>query len=244
MNVDESSMDADAVVVGGFRQRGLAMTRIETFTDAAFAFSLTLLVISFDHIPTSFDEFKSALLNIPAFAGSFATLAMFWFGHHLWSRRFGLDDGLTALLSLLFVFVMLIYVYPLKMVTSGFFAWVTAGRLPFVFGEIVPEQITGLFVIYGVGFAAMSLTLALHYAHAWRRREVLQLDPLERFATRSEWMSWLILTGAGVVSVAWALLLPPRIAIWAGFANASLAFIMPTFAILRDRHWQALQKDQ
>jgi uncharacterized membrane protein len=32
----------------GIRPRGLAMTRIETFTDAAFAFSLTLLVISMD----------------------------------------------------------------------------------------------------------------------------------------------------------------------------------------------------
>lgn len=36
----------------GFRLRGLDMTRIETFTDAAFAFALTLLVISIDP-PTS-----------------------------------------------------------------------------------------------------------------------------------------------------------------------------------------------
>jgi len=32
----------------GFRLRGLQMTRIETFTDAAFAFALILLVVSLD----------------------------------------------------------------------------------------------------------------------------------------------------------------------------------------------------
>ncbi len=38
---------------GGFRMRGLDMTRIEVFVDAAFAFAVTMLVISFDAIPTS-----------------------------------------------------------------------------------------------------------------------------------------------------------------------------------------------
>ena len=35
-------------VKDGFRLRGLDMTRIETFTDAAFAFALTLLIIAGD----------------------------------------------------------------------------------------------------------------------------------------------------------------------------------------------------
>ena len=32
----------------GFRLRGLEMTRLETFIDAAFAFSVTMMVISVD----------------------------------------------------------------------------------------------------------------------------------------------------------------------------------------------------
>ena len=40
----------------GMRLRGLAMTRIETFADAAFAFAVTLLVISVDDVPRSFEE--------------------------------------------------------------------------------------------------------------------------------------------------------------------------------------------
>ncbi|CAN5847200.1 hypothetical protein BH23GEM9_BH23GEM9_04520 [soil metagenome] len=44
----------------GFRLRGLEMTRIETFTDAAFAFALTLLVISMDP-PSSLAELRPGL---------------------------------------------------------------------------------------------------------------------------------------------------------------------------------------
>ena len=35
----------------GFRLRGLNMTRLETFLDAAFAFATTLLIISIGSIP-------------------------------------------------------------------------------------------------------------------------------------------------------------------------------------------------
>ena len=51
----------------GFRQRGMEMTRIEVFVDAAFAFAVTMLVISFDQIPQSFNEMVEAVKGIPAF---------------------------------------------------------------------------------------------------------------------------------------------------------------------------------
>jgi len=39
--------DLDALPrLGGFRLRGIAMTRLETFIDAAFAFAITMLVIA------------------------------------------------------------------------------------------------------------------------------------------------------------------------------------------------------
>jgi uncharacterized membrane protein len=41
--------------------RGRQTTRLETFVDAAFAFALTMLVISVDAIPQSFDELLQAL---------------------------------------------------------------------------------------------------------------------------------------------------------------------------------------
>jgi len=39
--------DLDALPrLNGFRLRGIAMTRLETFIDAAFAFAITMLVIA------------------------------------------------------------------------------------------------------------------------------------------------------------------------------------------------------
>src|SRR5690606_32797830 len=89
--------------------RGREVTRIEAFVDAAFAFAVTLLVISFDAIPDSAEALVEALKGVPAFAASFALLAMLWWTHADWSRRFGLDDGRSVLLSLLMVFLVLVY---------------------------------------------------------------------------------------------------------------------------------------
>ena len=47
-------------VESGFRLRGLEVTRLDTFIDAAFAFVLTLLVISFDEIPSTYAEMLAA----------------------------------------------------------------------------------------------------------------------------------------------------------------------------------------
>jgi uncharacterized membrane protein len=50
------------------------MTRLETFTDAAFAFAVTLLVAGGgDSVPMNFGEMTAGLKQIPAFAASFAT---------------------------------------------------------------------------------------------------------------------------------------------------------------------------
>jgi uncharacterized membrane protein len=105
----------------GFRLRGLNMTRIETFTDAAFAFSLTLLVISMDP-PATMPSLDVALRHIPAFLLSATMLMMFRSGHHNWSRRFGLDDAATIVLSYLLVFTMLVYVYPLRFMGTAYAA--------------------------------------------------------------------------------------------------------------------------
>ena len=42
---------ASLTIENRMRLRGLEVTRLDTFIDAAFAFVLTLLVISFDEIP-------------------------------------------------------------------------------------------------------------------------------------------------------------------------------------------------
>ena len=98
----------------------MEMTRVEVFVDAAFAFAVTMLVISFDAIPGNWDEMLLAVKTIPAFAVAVAQLVWIWHEHSVWSKRFGLDDGITVLLSTVLLILVLIYIYPLRIMAAGF----------------------------------------------------------------------------------------------------------------------------
>lgn len=110
-------------VANGFRLRGTEMTRIEVFVDAAFAFSVTMLMISFDAIPTSLDEMIAAMKSIPAFVVSVIQIMWIWYTHSKWSKRFGLDDAVTVALSTALLIVVLVYIYPLRIMAAGMFSW-------------------------------------------------------------------------------------------------------------------------
>ena len=51
--------------LGGFRLRGIAMTRLETFIDAAFAFAITMLVIASQQIPDDIETLLAAFKMCP-----------------------------------------------------------------------------------------------------------------------------------------------------------------------------------
>jgi uncharacterized membrane protein len=213
----------------GFRLRGLAMTRIEVFTDAAFAFALTLLVLASD-VPSDYAGLLGALEQIPAFVFSASLLMMFWAAHHTWSRRYGLDDVPTILLSCLLVFTVLIYVYPLRFMFGSMTSW-----LFYLLGVPMSSEpirmrlveYNHMFVIYGVGFIAMTGTIVLLNIHAWRLREELELNDLERFDTKSEMQMWSVVGAAGCVSILLALLTPPSMIGLPGWAYSLLAIVMP-----------------
>lgn len=82
-----------------FRLRGLEMTRLETFVDATFAFAITTLVIAGEKVPSNINELLGAFRNVPAFIASIIVLGIFWRGHWLWRRRFGLEDSVSIFLS-------------------------------------------------------------------------------------------------------------------------------------------------
>jgi hypothetical protein len=215
----------------GFRLRGLAMTRIETFTDAAFAFSLTLLVVSLEP-PTDMEGLRSALQGVPAFLLSAGMLMMFWWGHHEWSRRYGLDDFGTLLLSCLLVCTVLVYVYPLRFMFGLMIEWIAQltgmGLRPQLRID-GPADVNHIFAVYGVGFTAMSVSILLLNLHAWRLRDRLELDPVERHETRAVIGSYLILAATGALSVTVALLAPPHMAGLPGWVYMPLAIIMPIY---------------
>lgn len=227
----------------GFRLRGEAVTRLETFVDAAFAFAATLLVVSFDAMPDSFAELYDALRRLPAFLAGFAILMLFWHSHHRFSRRFGLEDGVVITLSLALVAVTLFYVYPLRMVMSAAMHYFTAGWAPSEFAVDSFTEFRLIFVIYGLGFAALSGLMAALNLHAARHAQALRLDAAESLMAKSEVVVHLILMACAGLSIAVALLQPPRIG-WTqalpGMAYALLGLVLPVYGILVQRRIDAL----
>lgn len=224
----------------GVRLRGQSPSRLDTITDSAFAFALTLLVISVGRLPANYGELLAALKDVPAFLAGFVAILAIWNGHRGWSRRYGLEDRTSQVLTLALVFLMLVYVYPLRMVASTFFAWVSGGRLPGGFHLAGGEELAGLFVLYGLGFAVLAALLALLHRHALSLADELELDALERLRTRQAIRSWSVLAATGAASALWALLLPAAWGVWAGFVYMQLAVTMPWLAVRAERQAQAL----
>ena len=183
----------------GFRIRGASMTRLETFADAAFAFAVTLLVISVDDVPSSYDEFQTALKSVPIFFACLAQMIMFWIGHHKWSRLYGLDDLVSLWLTVFLIAGILVLVYPLRVVMSLGFGLVTGGWVPAAF-EVSAIQVATIFVFYGLAFASLSGIILGLYAYAWRQREALELNEVERFETVRSMVLWTSVSGIGLVS--------------------------------------------
>src|ERR1700733_5133248 len=98
-----------------FHWRGGEITRLEAFSDVVFGFALTLLVVSLE-VPHSYAELIAVMRGFVPFAVLLAQLVMIWRTHYGFSRRYGLQDGYTVFLTMVLLFLVLLYVYPLKFV--------------------------------------------------------------------------------------------------------------------------------
>ena len=166
--------------------------RLDNFTDAAFAFAVTLLVIGGSEAPTSYAMLESAVAEVPAFAIGFAIIAMFWFAHVRWRTVRGEGDWLSALLSVLLVFLVLVYVQPLRAMARSLSSFLGGSGTPFT------GDVGDLFLVYGAGFVAMAATTASLFLEARRN---LDLTDALRVAVHGEMLIWVILTATGLVSI-------------------------------------------
>ena len=247
-----NAMNRDA---SGFRLRGEQVTRLETFVDAAVAFSLTLLVIFTNDLPTTAAELREALKKVPTFVACFAVLMMFWAAHNRWSRRFGLEDARSTVLSLGFVLVVMVYVYPLRMVISSFLSLLSGGWLPNELGfgpHSMMRDLQTAFIVYSLGFGLLSWLLWRLTAHALRNADALRLDANERHLAQTEAGMQVILTLVALASLLLALLLyawnPPlsgAMRVMGGlpmWCYCTLGLWMPLFHARRERKRLALQE--
>lgn len=192
--------------------------RLDAFVDAAFAFAVSLLIIAGAEPLRSFDDLVRALMRIPAFLAGFALVALFWLAHRAWSALGPRRDRMATLLSLAVVFSVLVFVFPLRLLTETALYFVSGGALPG--GGLIDGfgQLGWTYAIYGFGFSVLSVLYVLLFRHAGAG---LEDDDPARGAARAWARTWALAAVTGVVSGALALspLLPgapwlPGVAYW------------------------------
>jgi uncharacterized membrane protein len=219
--------------LGGFRLRGMEITRLETFIDAAFAFAITMLVIAAQQIPDDVETLLAAFKNVPAFVASVIVIGIFWRGHWLWSRRYGLEDGISILISWAIIVTILIYMYPLKATFSSMWFFLSNGRVGHTLGAHSESQVRSLFALFALGFTAIALEVVLLNLRAWHLREPLRLNARERSITLYEVTGWSIPVGVGIISFVLALTLPREQIAWSGWVYFSMFILVPLHSAYR-----------
>jgi Endosomal/lysosomal potassium channel TMEM175 len=226
----------------GFRLRGIAMTRLETFIDAAFAFAISMLVIAAQQIPDNIQTLLAAFKNVPTFICSIAVLGIYWRGHWLWSRRFGLEDGVSILISWALIVTILIFIYPLKAIFGAMWNFLSNGQVGQPFSLHTTEaQARTIFAIYALGLIAISAEILLLYLRAWQLREPLRLNSRERLMTRGELTGWSIPVSVGIVSLVFSFTLPIEKIAWCGWVYFLMAIMV---RVHRFWHGRRLKREE
>src|SRR5438270_8859044 len=202
-----------------FRWRGGEITRLEAFTDAVFAFAVTLLVVSLE-VPHTFSELALAMKGFVAFALCFAILVQVWYYHYRFSRRYGLQTIYTIVLNSALIFVVLFYVYPLKFMFTLAIGGITGVTVPIEqLRHMVTtyHEVSVLWLIYSAGVIAVYLLFAALYRYAYSKRRELELNEYESVATRNAIIHFSGFAAVGFLVAIAAVVLPASYVGYAGF---------------------------
>ena len=198
----------------GFRLRGTQMSRIDGFSDVVFGFALTLIVVSLE-VPKTYHELHELLVGFVPFSICFLFLLMVWWAHFRFFRRYGLHDFVTMVINSVLLFFTLFYVYPLKFLFNIFIRQLAGSIGEGIFASNAEAR--EMMLVYCFGFAAVYFAIAALYANAWRLRDDLHLNTLERTLTKSYFWEFFGVAGCGMLAAIVAMLLPVQHAPLAGF---------------------------
>ncbi len=224
--------------------RGESMSRIETFVDAAFAFAFTMLVISIDEIPRSPQELFELSRDIPAFILSAMLIGTVWLAHSNWSRTFGLQDSITIYLSLALVMLVLIFVYPIKLMMQSTVVYMSLVVFDtdlfdnglFENAGWANNEVADLFVYFASGLIALALITIAFYLNSLRYRVELRLNGFEISFCRETILDWILVIATALVSIVTALNSDAEGTAMSGFVYFSLFFTLPLARFLYRRY--------
>ena len=218
-------------------------SRIETFSDAVFAFALTLIIVSLE-VPKTFDELRETMKGTLSFAICFALLFNIWNSQNVFFRRYGLKDNYTITVNAMLLFVVLVYTYPLKflfvMLTSGGKYRLNGHEMDMISSL---DQIQSLMLIYGAGFVAIYLLFYLMYRRAEKSAEKLQLTPEELFETKTVGYINLLCMGIGLLSMLVALVVPLKLIGISGYVYCLIGVAYSTWFSYRGKKRRQLFGD-
>jgi hypothetical protein len=162
-------------------------------------------------------------------------LLTLWYAHYVFFRRYALHDQFTILLNSCLLFLVLFYIYPLKFLFTSLFGQIARHENGAQF--TTSSQVTELMVLYGIGFAVVYFLLAALYWNAWRQRDCLALNGLERLLTVSSIVDALGLAAIGLIACLAALLLGIFLhGAWAG-ASGYLYFLIAPWKTLNGMYF-------
>jgi hypothetical protein len=215
------------------RWRSDQPNRIEGLSDAVFGFAITLLVLSLE-VPRTYAALVDLVWGVPAFLLSFSVIAILWWRHCKFFRRYGLSDRTTATLNAVLLFLVVIYVYPLKFLFDYAFATMfDAPRSRTMITSFADAR--GLITIYGAGFASVLAMISGLYFHAYRCRVALELTDAEAQTTVHDAIDFAIAGSAGILVIALATLVPDD----AIFLSQLAMLIIPISRRVRRRRLRA-----
>ncbi|MBS1774446.1 MAG: DUF1211 domain-containing protein [Bacteroidetes bacterium] len=164
------------------RRRGQEVTRIEAFSDAVFAFGVTLLIVSLE-VPHDYREFIHKMILFIPFGISFFIVFSIWYQQNVFFRRYGLHDIITIRLNAVLLFLVLAYMFPLKFLFSSMFSTEM---------HLESGQTSTIFCLYAGGFACFYFLFAWMYQHAYNLKDKIRLTEIEIFQTKTHIYNYLI----------------------------------------------------
>lgn len=233
---------------GDFRIRGKEISRVEGLSDAVFGFAITLLAISLE-VPKTSAEVLHALRGVGAFAVTFLLLFNMWRMQYTFFRRYGLEDKKVVLLTGMLLFVLLVFVYPLKFIMSVMNEKALAlSGFPdptFERARVLPKHDFALMLgAFGLGMAAVFGTFNAMYRHAYSLRDRLQLDAVERFDTLEQIRASAIVVGLGLGNGVLYLLAAGMPSVANAFENAAAVLVLVSGVLIaRQRGTRSSRRD-